>query len=117
MPFSVGAKNSMLDAIDPDLMSLHSGDPGAAGTDNELSGGGYARAACTFAAADASARALSTAVDFTCTALTPVTYVGIWHNDVADVFLGSVALTGDQAANADGEYQVTTATSLTLTNS
>ncbi|MEG6507190.1 phage tail fiber protein [Nitratidesulfovibrio sp. 1201_IL3209] len=47
------AKNAMLDAITVTKMSLHSGDPGAAGTSNEISGGSpaYARKDVTLGAA------------------------------------------------------------------
>lgn len=116
MAFSTAAKNSMLDALTVDLLSLHSGDPGASGTSNEISGGGYARAAATFAAASGGERALSTAVDFTGTAAQSVTYVGFWKNDTEDVFHGSKALTGDSAFNSAGEFRITTATKLSITD-
>lgn len=106
MPFSTGAKNAMLDALQPDKISLHDGDPGGAGTSNEISGGSYARVAATFNAAASGERALSANVDFVCTALTAVTHFGVWDDTV---FLGSGTLTGDAAFNASGEYTVTAA--------
>ena len=112
MAFSTTAKNAMLDALTVDRVQLHSGDPGAAGTSNVVSD---TYVAATFAAADGGERALSSAVEYT--ELTPsqaVTYLSAWtHSGV--VFIGSVALTGDQEANGDGEYTVTTGTKLTIT--
>lgn len=115
MGLSTTAKNTMLDALTADLLSLHSGDPGADGTANELSGGSYARQAATFNAANAGSRALNANVDFTCTANTSVTYLGVWKN-TGTVFLGSVALSGDQTANAAGQYRVlASGTSISVT--
>lgn len=113
--FSTTGKNAMLDALTPDRISLHSGDPGASGTSNEVSGGGYSRQAATFNAASGGSRALNANVDFTTPANQAVTYIGIWRNS-GTVFYGSQAVTGDQAANASGEYRVTASgTALTLT--
>jgi hypothetical protein len=115
MPFSEGTRNLMLDVFVPDLMSLHSGDPGPLGTANELAGGGYARQACVFDAASGGARALNADVNFSATALTSITHFGVWTN-AGTVFRSGSALTGDQAANADGEYRVeAVGTSLTVT--
>lgn len=116
MPFSTVAKNQMLDAHTADRLSLHNGDPGPAGANNEIAGGGYSRQACAFNAAAGGARALSANVPFTGTPGQAVTHVGIWLN-AGTVFKGSQALTGDAAFNAAGEYTVTAAgTSLTLSD-
>lgn len=115
MPFATAAKNTMLDALGPDLISLHDGDPGGSGTSNEISGGSYARVAATFSAASSGERALASDVDFVCTALTGVTHFGVWD---ASVFLGSGTLTGDAAFNAAGEYTVkATTTKLDINDS
>lgn len=114
MPFSTGGLNQMLDALTVDRMSLHNGDPGGAGTANEVTGGGYARVACTFGSAAGGVRTLSAQVDFVATALQAVTHFGIWLN-AGTVFKGSGTITGDAAFNAAGEYSITTATTLTLT--
>ena len=106
-------KNLLLDASDINTLSLHSGDPGANGTSNEISGNGYARQACTFAAAANGERALSANVDFSAPALQAITYMGFW---TSSTFRGSKALTGDLAANSAGQYRITTATKLTLTD-
>lgn len=49
---------------------------------------------------------------FTGAASGPATHLGIWDASTAGTFRGTVALTGDQAFNAAGEYSVT---SITLT--
>lgn len=117
MPFSTATKNTMLDSFTADLMSLHNGDPGGSGTSNEITGGGYARVAATFAAASGGERLLSSDVDFTATALQAVTHFGVWTN-AGTVFRGSAALTGDAAFNAAGEYTVkATTTKLDLNDS
>jgi len=114
MPFSTTAKNTMLDALTVDRIQLHSGDPGAAGTANVVAD---TKLAATFAAASNGERALSTDVDYTgLSANQSVTYLSFWK-DAGTVFHGSKALTGDQAANASGEYTVkATTTKLSLTD-
>lgn len=72
------AKNTMLDALTVDTLSLHSGFPGLTGA-NEISGGApaYARKAVTFAAASGGSRATSATVTFDVPATT-VRWVGLW---------------------------------------
>ena len=113
MPLTTGCKNDMLDAIDFDGVRLHSGDPGGAGTSNTVT----AVLAATFAAASGGVRALSADVDVTgLSALQAVTYVSFW-SDTQSVFRGSVAIgTGDVAANAAGEYSLTTGTTVSITD-
>lgn len=111
MAFSTSALNTMLDALSPSLLSLHTGDPGAAGTANEVTGGSYARTAATFSAAAAGSRALSSDVDIAVPATT-VSWIGVW---AGATFLGSVDVT-DEVFAAAGTYRVLSAsTSLTLT--
>ena len=116
MPLSTSYKNASADAKTPALMKLHNGDPGAAGANNEIAGGGYAPVACGFDAAAAGVRALSANVSFTATALQAVTHATIWTAGGAE-FLGSFALTGDAAFNAAGEYTVLAAgSSISITD-
>lgn len=84
MSFSTTAKNTVLNAIAPDAISLHSGFPGNTGA-NELSGSGYARAACTFNAASGGVRTINAAVNLTVGAGHTVRWAGIWQ---AGTFLG-----------------------------
>lgn len=121
--FATAAKNTMLDALTVDRIQLHSGDPGAAGTDNAVlnAASGSTMVAATFDAASGGERLLQSDVAYTgasaLTAAQAVTYVSFWsYNGGSPVFHGSSALSGDQAANASGEYTVkATTTKLTLT--
>ena len=114
MPLTTGCKNDMLDAIDFDGVRLHSGDPGGAGTSNALGSG---VSAATFAAASGGVRALASDVDVTgLTALQSVTHFSVW-SDTQATFRGSAAITtGDVAANAAGEYSLTTGTEVSVTD-
>ncbi len=111
MATTTAFKNLLLNASDIDTLSLHSGDPGAAGTANEVTGGGYVRKNGVFAAATNAARALSADVDFSTPANQSVTYIGFW---AGSVFRGSKAVTGDLSANASGQYRITNTTVITL---
>jgi hypothetical protein len=114
--FSTAAKNTMLNALTADRVRLHSGDPGTAGTSNALGAG---VSAATFGTSTASERALSSAVTVTgLTASQSVTWFSVWDNNGGTpVFLGRAQITtGDVAANAAGEYTLTTATKLTASD-
>lgn len=99
-----------------DLMTLHSGDPGADGTGNVISD---APVACAWAAAEAATpsgrqRKLSAAVEFTgATPSTSVAYFGLWKAGTPNTWLGRIArASGDAATNAAGAYTVTTDTKI-----
>ena len=114
MGFSTAALNDMLDGLTVDAVSLHDGDPGAAGTDNEVSGGGYSRQTPTFNAASSAERELDSDLNFTCTAATGATYFGLWDSTT---FLGGFAITGDQAFNSAGEFTLKAGdTKITMAN-
>lgn len=115
MPFTTTTKNAMLDAITFDRIRLHSGDPGAAGTDNSLGAG---LSAATFAAASSGSRSLSTGVTVTGLASNQsVTWFSVWTNS-GTVFRGSGQITsGDVTANSAGEYTLATGTTLSLSDS
>jgi hypothetical protein len=101
--FSVGAKNAMLDSQTLDRVRLHSGDPGSAGTANQLG----SLEAATFGSASSGERTLSSDVAFTgLTASQSVTWCSIWDNNGGTpVFKAKAQITsGDVAANAAGEY-------------
>jgi hypothetical protein len=114
MPFAVSAKDAMLDSLTLDRIRLHSGAPGAAGTDNAL-GAGLSVAA--FDASSSASRALSSNVTVTGLAANQsVTFFSVWTNS-GTVFRGSGAITaGDVTANAAGEFILTTATVVNLTD-
>jgi hypothetical protein len=114
MPFAAVAKNEALDGIIVDRVRLHSGDPGSAGTDNELGAG---LSAATFSAASGTERPLAS--DVTVTGLTPavsVTHFSVWLNS-GTVFKGGFPITSG-SVNADGSGQyVLKATTTKLTAS
>lgn len=110
--FVNAAKNTMLDSLTVDRLSLHSGDPGVDGLSNELSGGSpaYARQSCVFNAAASGERLLNANVTFDVPAST-VAYVGFWdYNGGSMVFHGSDPVTNEVFA-AQGQYIVTATTS------
>jgi hypothetical protein len=99
--FAPSAVALALDAITVDLVSLHSGDPGTTGA-NYITAAG--RQAATFAAASSGERLMSGDVAFTgMSAGQTVTHWGAWLNS-GTVFRCGNVVTGDQAANAAGEY-------------
>jgi hypothetical protein len=99
--FSTTALNQALDGITIDRVSLHSGDPGTTGA-NYITAAG--RQVASFAAASSGERTMSGDVDFTgMSAAQAVTHWGAWL-DAGTVFKCGGAVTGDQAANASGEY-------------
>jgi hypothetical protein len=104
--FSTSAKNSMLGGITPAQASLHSADPGALGTSNELAGGSpaYTRKNVTFNAASSASRALNADVTFDVPAGATVAYVGYWAS--GPTFLGSDQVTSESFAS-QGTYTLT----------
>jgi len=94
------AKNTMLNALTVNRLSLHTGNPGASGTDNVYSGGGYTYQAATFAAAADGIRKLSTAVVFQGVPEATVSWVGFWSSST---FRGAAELDagGENAFDAD----------------
>lgn len=106
--------NEMLDGLTVDTLSVHTGDPGAAGTANEVSGNGYERKAGTLAAASGGERALSSSVQFAGPANEDAKYLGLWEGST---FKGSIQITsGDTTFNASGEWTATTGNKITLAN-
>ncbi len=111
MSTTTNFKNLLLAASDINTLSLHTADPGGSGTSAEVTGGGYVRQSCTFAAPAAGVRALSAEVAFTLPALQPVAFLGFW---AGSTFRGSRAITGDSAANSAGQYLIAAGTQITL---
>lgn len=107
MAWSEAGQNARADAIAALIaaVSIHDDDPGASGTDNEWSGGGYTRQAPSYGAASEGVADLATPLVFAGTPLTTAAYAGLWDSNGA--FLGAVPRTsGDPEANADGELTV-----------
>jgi len=90
-------------AADAKYLQLHSAAPGSDGTGSETG----SRTACTWESDASGNLSLSAAVAFTgLTASGAVTHVTAWSAESAGTCLGVWALTGDQAANAAGQYTV-----------
>ncbi len=106
MPFVDAAKNTMLDAMTVDLLSLHTGHPGSDGLSNEVTGGApaYARQVSVFGAAAGGSRSLSADETFDVPATT-VQVIGFWTDAAPDVFHGwapnGPASNNPQGATAD----------------
>lgn len=88
--------------------SLHTADPDPAGA-NEVTGGSpaYARQAITWDPASGAVAGLNGTLAFNGPASGAATHLGIWSAASGGTYYGSAALTGDQAFNASGEYNVT----------
>jgi hypothetical protein len=105
------AKHAMLDhlATLATRLSLHSGDPGASGTANEITGGSpaYARQAIAWNAAAAGSLDSSNVPEFDVPGGdTPVSHWGLW-NTAGTVFYGSGAFPDTETFAGQGKYQVT----------
>lgn len=106
MPFVDPAKNTMLDALTIDLLSLHTAHPGSDGLSNEVSGGSpaYARQAAVVNAAASGERSLNADVEFDVPATT-VAVIGFW-DAAGPTFHGwapnGAAGNNPQAAYAEG---------------
>lgn len=111
MAWTVAGQNQRADATAALVanISLHSADPSTTGA-NEVSGGGYVRIAPTYAAASGGVADISAALEFSTPADQAVSHIGFWDSAGTPVFLGGFARTsGDAAANAAGEYTVSSA--------
>lgn len=93
--------NTALDAIlvtaTTYYLSLHSASPGTTGA-NELSGGGYARQAITFAAASAGSKASSNAQTVPNAGSVAVTHTGIWTAVTVGTFKSGQVMTSSVTA-------------------
>ena len=76
MPLTTATKNVMLNAVTPDSIKLHSGDPTAAGTANAIAG---ATKACAYAAAANGERELSAAVEVDVPEGETVSHYTVWE--------------------------------------
>lgn len=112
MPFVDAAKNTMLDALTMNLLSLHTGHPGS-GSTAEVTGGSpaYARVAGTIAAASGGTRSLSSDVTFNVPA-GDVAVIGFW-NSTGPVFHGW-APNGPASNNPQAAYAEATSDTINL---
>lgn len=77
MSIPAATKNAMLAALAVDKVSLHTGFPGAIGS-NEVTGGTYAQQAVVFSAPAGGVKALTAAVTFSGLPICTVRWVGFW---------------------------------------
>lgn len=101
---NIGA-NAIASAVT--ALSLHSGDPGPAGTANELSGGSpaYARQAPAYDTADDGTATLAAAEEFNVPVAATVSHFGQW---AGSTFLGGFDLDGAPEVFAQqGVYRLT----------
>jgi len=105
---STTVRNKVATDLTDDItaISLHDGSPGVAGTDNEISGNGYARLAPSFSAPSDGVTNLSAPLEFDGPANQQVTHYGVW---AGATFLYS-RLTNPSPANfnSDGRLNLNT---------
>lgn len=77
MSLTTTARNQALNGVTIDQISLHNAFPGSTGS-SELTGGGYTRLSCTFAAASGGVRNISAPAAFAVGAGHTVRWVGLW---------------------------------------
>ena len=111
MPYATTALNAMLDALTVNTAKLHSADPGAAGANNELTGGSYTSKAVVFGSASSGTRTQTGTAVFDVPAGSTVAYVTFWNNST---FVASDPVTSEVFAGA-GTYTLQAST-LTLAN-
>lgn len=105
MPYTDAGKNTMLDALAPDKVSLHTAEPDSEGS-NEVAGGEYERKTIEWNAAAAGAKDdKSNGIVFKIPASTTIKYAGYWK---AGVFVAFGAVTNESFTGA-GTYTLTDA--------
>ena len=120
MPFVNDGKHVMLNALGAVAVkaALYTGDPGGAGTSNEVSGGDPAYARKTVAWNSASGGEMtknaSPAVVFDVPASTTVTYVGFWNS--ADTVYYGAEVVASEAFTAQGTYTLLDTSKLSITD-
>lgn len=109
MPTTTALRNIMLNAIDIDLVQLHSGDPGEEGNQNAVGN----PKSCSFASASNSRRYLASAVVWEQNELPPnqtVSWVTFWKAGSPNQLRAMGQLSGDTKTNSRGEFTITTDT-------
>ena len=113
MPFVTAAKNTMLDALTVDRISLHNGHPGTDGLSNELSGGSYARQTCVLNAAAGGTRSLNADVAVPVPADTVIA-IGFWDNNGGSMVFHGWAPNGPASNNPQAAYAEATSDEIRL---
>ena len=102
-------KNLMLDGFAASALyvSLHSADPGTAGT-AEITGGSYARQSAAWGSASAASLANDVNIVFNVAGTTTINHLGYWSADSGGTFYGSVQLDAEQTFATPGTYTIAT---------
>lgn len=87
-------------------ISLHTGDPGTAGTANEASGGSYARVQTTWSGGASDGIITGSAVDINAPVNT-YTYIGVWSAATGGTFVGSSTIASTAISGSAGIVRVT----------
>lgn len=95
MPYTTVGKNTMLNALTPSHVSVHTSFPGDSGA-NEVSGGAFARQAITFGAASSGARDSQTQPIFDIPPLTEFMFWSAWTAASGGQCLGYGAVGGQE---------------------
>ena len=103
---SDSGRNAYLDGFTDAAVfaSLHTADPGTAGT-AEVSGGSYTRESITWGAASAGTVSSNAQIVFDVPAST-ITFLGFWSASTAGTFYGSRALDTSQTYTTTGTYTI-----------
>lgn len=116
MSITAATRDAMLNVLDglATHASLHTGDPGTAGT-SEVSGGApaYARKPITWAAASGGSKTLTATVIFNVPAGTTVTHGGTWTALSGGTFCEGGPLAVAESFGAPGTYELNLVTQLT----
>ena len=75
--FTTLGKNKSLNGLNPTTMTIHSGNPGATGSDNQIGDPQN----CTFGSASNGERNLTNTPEFNVSAGTTVAWLVVWDND------------------------------------
>ena len=105
MALTPTTRNTMLGTITSNVthFSLHTADPGTAGT-AEVTGSPYTREGASWAAASGGTAASSAEVVFDVPGSTTITHIGYWSALTAGTFYGSRALDASQTYATTGTY-------------
>jgi hypothetical protein len=105
MALTPTTRNTMLGTITSNVthFSLHTADPGTAGT-AEVTGGNYARQVADWGTASAGAVATDAEAVFTVPGSTTITHIGYWSASTAGTFYGSRSLDASQTYATEGTY-------------
>lgn len=98
-----------LNALDINFVKIHTGDPTADGSANEVSGGTYAGQTITWTTATGGNLDSSNTPTFDIPAGTTVTHYSLWSGGSAGTCLATGALSASESFTGAGQYRLTDA--------